>query len=318
MKKYLLYPLFFGVFSSPTFAQTNDEEAIKRVVQQETDSYYAGNYDQWANTWAHLPTILWTINQPGEGGYEKMIGWEELNKNMKGAFADRKTPWPMPKFVRENYIIRQNGTMAFVSFEQVQTNADGSVRHSRESRALEKQGNAWKLIYAGVLDPKPEPDLGKTTTASAALPKLTEAQKTNMLAANSTYVHAGSIAYAKSLGKTPKEYGQAIGKLFIPSWKTAKAMGKELESIVQHMNGMAQAFGTPVELVSQSATEAVLKRGMLLQEPRLVGLFTSLGVTAQDMEAWNEGVMSEIATSLGLALSQKLDGQNVIVTVKKL
>ena len=56
---------------------------------------------------------------------------------------------------------------------------------------------------------------------------------------------------------------------------------------------------------------------MLLQDSKMTGLFTSLGVTVQDMEAWNEGVMGEIASSLGLSLSQRQEGENVIVTLKK-
>lgn len=154
--------------------------------------------------------------------------------------------------------------------------------------------------------------------AKSDLPKLTDAQKAETLAFNSTAVHAGSIAYAKSIGKTPKEYGQAIGRLFGPSWAQAKASGQELRSVVEHMNSVAQAFNSPVELVNFSAKEAIIKRGMLLQDPKMAGLFTSLGVTAQDMEAWNEGVMGEIATGLGLSLEQRQDGQNVIMTLKTL
>lgn len=321
MKKHLLFSLFICGLLSPTFAQQKDEDAIKRAIQKETDSYYAGNYDQWANTWAHEPYILWTTNSGEEGGHFKMMGWSVLNGNMKSAFEDRKTPWPIPKFVRENYVVRQNATMAFATFDQVQTNSDGSARRSRESRVLEKQGNDWKLIYAAILAPKAEPDLPKTSgnsTTKADLPKLTDAQKAEMLAFNSTAVHAGSIAYAKSIGKTSKEYGQAIGKLFIPSWKQGPAAGQELRGLVEHMNGIAQAFGTSFEVVNWSGKEAVIKRGMLLSDPRMSGLFTSVGVTDQDLESWNEGVMSEIATSLGYSLSQRQDGKDVVVTVKKL
>ncbi|MBD2705071.1 hypothetical protein IC229_30880 [Spirosoma sp. BT702] len=167
------------------------------------------------------------------------------------------------------------------------------------------------LVFSGLqfsVSAQPKPDL----------PKLTEAQKAETLAFNSTAVHAGSIAYAKSMGKTPKEYGRAIGKLFIPSWKQGAKSGQELRGLVEHMNSVAQAFNCPFKLTSWSAREAIIRRGKLLQDPRTASLFTSLGVTAQDMEAWNEGVMGEISTSLGYSLSQRQEGKDVVVTVKKL
>lgn len=79
-------------------------------------------------------------------------------------------------------------------------------------------------------------------------PKLTDAQKAETMAFLSTTVRAGSIAYAKSMGKSPKEYGQAIGRSFLPSWEQAKP--NALEHVVGHMNRVAQGFNTPFELVN--------------------------------------------------------------------
>lgn len=322
---FLVLLLLIGVL--PALAQTNEEQVIKRVLQHETDSYHAGNYEQWAKDWAHEPYVLWVINQP-DGGYRKMTGWDDLSKQMKEMIADNKNSGSRPTVQREDYVVRQSGTMAFFTFDQSEISPSGPTPRFRESRVLEKKGNDWKLIHSTVFLPWPElmaaskktakTDTTNTTAANPDFPKLTDAQKAQTLAFNSTAVHAGSIAYAKSIGKTPKEYGQAIGKLFGSSWEQAKANGKALESVVGHMNSIAQAFNAPIELVNRSATEAVIKRGMLLQDPKMAGLFTSVGVTAQDMEAWNEGVMGEIATGLGLSLSQRQEGQNVIVTVKTL
>lgn len=149
-------------------------------------------------------------------------------------------------------------------------------------------------------------------------PKMTDAQKAQFLATHCTVTDAINIAYAKSTGKNPKEYGRDFGKLIGPSWKQMTVPGKEVASIVDHLNNMAQAFGTSFEVANWSEREAIVKRGMLRQQPQMAGLFTNLGVTIQDLEAWNENVLSEIASSLGLSLSQRQEGENVIVTVKKL
>ncbi|WP_461053202.1 hypothetical protein [Spirosoma arcticum] len=319
-----LFLLLLLLVVSPAFAQTNEEEAVKRVLQHETDSYHAGNYNQWATDWAHEPYVLWIINQP-DGGYRKMVGWDDLSKQMKDMIAENGgNAGSRPTVQRENYVIRQNGSMAFVTFDQFEVRANGRSPRFRESRVLEKKGQDWKLIHSNVFLPWSElmapskESVTAGTTNNSDLPKLTDAQKVQFLAAHSTVTDAINIAYAKSIGKNPKEYGRDFGKLIGPSWKQTTAQGKELESIVEHLNAMAQGFGTSFELVNRSATEAVVKRGMLLQAPQMAGLFTSLGVTAQDMEAWNEGVMGEIATGLGLSLSQRQDGQNMIVTLKKL
>ena len=163
MKKRFLLCLFFGSAFVSACAQTADEAAVKKVIDQETASYESGNYEAWANHWAHEPYVLWVINQP-DGGYLKVTGWEALSKQIKEFMPD-KNSGPKPTTQRDNYVIRQNGTMAFVTYDQGDAN---SPIRTRESRVLEKKGKDWKSIHSSVFLPWPQIRAASATTATTS------------------------------------------------------------------------------------------------------------------------------------------------------
>ncbi len=169
--KHLFIVVLSLTWSQPALAQSNESEAIKRVIEQETDNYAAGNFDAWSSFWVHEPYILWIVNQP-DGGYHSIQGWDELSAQMKGLIADNaKKPSSSSNRQRTNYGVRQNGTMAFATFDQASTS---SPVRTRESRVLEKKGNEWKLIHSSVLIAWPEvvaASKGTSTTKSTAFQK---------------------------------------------------------------------------------------------------------------------------------------------------
>ncbi|MFQ6127239.1 MAG: hypothetical protein ACE5R6_21920, partial [Candidatus Heimdallarchaeota archaeon] len=57
------------------------------------------------------------------------------------------------------------------------------------------------------------------------LPKLYLEQKLDRTVMNLAAFITGSIAYAKSMEKTPEDYGKFIGETFAPGWEGVKGKG---------------------------------------------------------------------------------------------
>jgi hypothetical protein len=91
-----------------------------------------------------------------DGGVSVSEGWEVIGTNMKKLMLDHPEPNPTAGLVRrENVNMRIVGDMALVTFDQYGLDT-GDQRMdmpglSRESRVLERQDGAWKLIYVGWL-----------------------------------------------------------------------------------------------------------------------------------------------------------------------
>lgn len=60
-------------------AQKKDEDAIKKVLQEETTNYFHKNYDGWANTWAGDLMLMYEIKNHAvlDGLDEKMEASEK-------------------------------------------------------------------------------------------------------------------------------------------------------------------------------------------------------------------------------------------------
>src|SRR5438477_11259330 len=79
--KLLLMITFFCCVASATIAQKAEEDAIKKVIYQETRSDLERNYDKWAETWAHDSTVFLTYS--GAWGHYEAFGWDKISVQMK-------------------------------------------------------------------------------------------------------------------------------------------------------------------------------------------------------------------------------------------
>ncbi len=150
-KKFLLLILIF-VCASASFAeknQTNEEEAIKTVIAQETNSWMEGNYEGWAETWVQAPYIFW-VNS-GVTFYTDFDNWEALDRRLGNSLKNRKKPRDI-KVERKNFSIRIFGNGAFATFDQhnYYTSSGTEIEDvSKGFRTLEKIDGKWKIIFMG-------------------------------------------------------------------------------------------------------------------------------------------------------------------------
>src|SRR4051812_47129503 len=65
--------LFLFTAITKTNAQKSEDDAIKKVIQQETSTYFHKNYDGWADTWAHDSAVC--VVRVSNSGHSETMGW---------------------------------------------------------------------------------------------------------------------------------------------------------------------------------------------------------------------------------------------------
>jgi hypothetical protein len=119
MKQYSI--LFFAVFAfGSLYAQsTKEQDAVRKVIELETQYYFEGNYDKWAGTWAHEPTDYAIFTSPT--GNSETIGWDNISAGVKPNM--KNVPLESAEEVATNYKkydyqYKINGNMASVTFRE--------------------------------------------------------------------------------------------------------------------------------------------------------------------------------------------------------
>ncbi|QDK81804.1 hypothetical protein EXU85_25610 [Spirosoma sp. KCTC 42546] len=120
-----------------------DNDAIKRVLLNETEGFFTRDKTRWSNAWAHTPYVNFAANLYG-GDFRLIKGWSDLEKQFASQFKSSKVTDKV-MVQNANYTIHQNGNMAFVSYDQTLVDSHGKTT-SKETRVVEKLNGQWKII----------------------------------------------------------------------------------------------------------------------------------------------------------------------------
>lgn len=124
-------------------AQKNNAEwdAIRKVIDTETRSFFEKKYDKWSDTWMHDSSIFIIRAYPTSNS--QMYGWNTISKNYKETmqnfpvFTEEQI---LPYMNKMNYRYSINGNMATVSFKEGKTEKEATD----ETRIMVKQNGVWK------------------------------------------------------------------------------------------------------------------------------------------------------------------------------
>jgi tetratricopeptide (TPR) repeat protein len=139
--------------ASAVLGQTTDEEAIKKAVRAETETYYNSDAEGWEAVWLHDTNSTRTL--VANNSYSTITGWSNFGPDMVKAIKERK---PIPiELKSDNFIIRADGNLAWVEYDQYM-NLPGrdpkDRRFSREYRVLVRQNGEWKIGSQITHDPE--------------------------------------------------------------------------------------------------------------------------------------------------------------------
>ena len=140
----LCYLIILTTFSA--HAQKADEDAIKKVVQEETSSFFHKDYDKWADTWAKDSATF--VMRADPTGSSELAGWNALSTNYKQSMQGMSTMDEesiQPYLNKTDWHFYINGNMATVTFKE------GNKLLSWETRTLVKQNGSWKLLNMTII-----------------------------------------------------------------------------------------------------------------------------------------------------------------------
>jgi hypothetical protein len=132
-----------------------EKAAILDVIERQAATFWAKDFQGWADTWVHASYIS-RSGWNEAGGVSSAKGWDAIGGQMKKHMADNPKPNLSPaKVVRDHLTFRIYSDVAWVTFEQHGV-ATGEPQFdmpglSYETRIFEKQNGKWKVVYLSYL-----------------------------------------------------------------------------------------------------------------------------------------------------------------------
>ena len=138
------------LFPSILAQKMTDEQAIKAVIERETQAYFSIDYDNWMDSWSHVPYAYWSYAD--NNGINDYVGWKAIEIGFTDYFVTTK-PTTRTEIERTWEDLRVYKDGAYARFKQrVITNGVKGPEQT-EIRVLEKdkEDKEWKIILVGVL-----------------------------------------------------------------------------------------------------------------------------------------------------------------------
>lgn len=156
--KYLL--LFFLTVVGPVYfaaqSATDDEQAIRSIIERETQAYLDRNANQQAGCWATHTSLSQRVAL--EDGQLTTANGDQVSLRRGLATCFRQLIEPdRATFTNQDYRVRIRGEAAFVTFSQVMQSMNRLADYSQQVRYLERETTGWKIIHSGVMYYKPTP-----------------------------------------------------------------------------------------------------------------------------------------------------------------
>jgi hypothetical protein len=131
------------LFSAPSYSQTEDQEAIKKVCIAETQAYVDFDYETYASYHVQSADDQLTVNK-ADGSFGSLSGWEAISKRLKDYFLTGKKE--TVKLASNNFTFIIHGDMAFACYNPSSQNTEGKTTLAKEFRTLLKIKGQWKIL----------------------------------------------------------------------------------------------------------------------------------------------------------------------------
>ena len=136
-----------------TFDPEKEKDAIIKVINEETDTYLARDFDAMYAT--HLQDSLNIRLTAGADNYVFVEGWENVSKHMTGDQTEDDLRSDLHINVeKSNYRVRIYPGSAFVVCDQIWTSNYGEdvvEINSIQVRHLEKVDGEWKITFVSFI-----------------------------------------------------------------------------------------------------------------------------------------------------------------------
>lgn len=130
----------------------DDEAAIKKVIQDETDGYYEGNAEKNLSQWSGKTSDEYQrqmLTSYIGNSYAKGESMDKL-KDVMRKYAKKQEA----KLTNTDFEIRRKGNMAWVTYTQDVKQGEKTLQKARETRILERINGDWKIVFVSGQDVK--------------------------------------------------------------------------------------------------------------------------------------------------------------------
>jgi len=309
MKNYLsiliaiLLPL--GVLCQGKVDIEKEKAAIIALIEEETASYYASDFDRWAATQVQDKTNI--LTQAWNNGFNYVTGWDSISRIMRPNIIDKKETL---KEVKSNYKIKIYNGSAWVVFDnEVFSKTGESASKFIATVILEKIDDKWKSVYRNRI----EVDSYYSPTGAAGFPNVPVADRyLNMVGQINSFL-LNSINYAKSMGKTVEDIANFTGDQFKTSWNKANGYNGFVNGVKYNW----VCFVPNGELKVLEQDDNHIKFSMKNIFPYLKNNSPLYNVTYDEYLTFIKITHSKIAEYLEAEYTQKVVNDELIVTIKK-
>ena len=128
--------------------QERDKKAITEVIENETKSFFARDYDAWKSNYAQTDYAFQAWSND-DGTFDSNVGWEDINKQIGRYIADNPEPVSSHPIVeRKNMKFKFfDDDVAYLTWDQFNSDKqEKNFHHSKEVRLVEKIDGQWKIV----------------------------------------------------------------------------------------------------------------------------------------------------------------------------
>lgn len=285
--KFLVLPLAFlllaGISVQVKTDLQNEKKAIMAVMEEETNAYYASDFDRWNATYLRDSTEF-TMGA-SNGGFGLFKGEKARIADMKEAILMKKEPVKEVKTPMEIKVY--NGT-AWIVFNNESYDNKGNVANNQIVTCfLEKDKGSWKIVYRNVV--------GATSYY----------QPDNFI--------LGSINYAKSLGKTAEDVGSFTGEMFKTRWNKDLGYNGFASGTISNWGSVVPSDA--VKILEQDDNHVIFTVNKFI--PALKSTGQLYNVTYDDYLTFYRKVFEKFADHMGSTYKQENTKDGVLITIKK-
>ena len=144
-----------------------------------------------------------------------------------------------------------------------------------------------------------------------SVPDLTIEEKFDAAKAHMYRHICSAIVEAKAGGMTPEEFGKKLGRQWIPVWDN----NPEFEQLVNFSIWSWAALSDEVKILEQSTEKVVVLVPSLSREMEEAPILESFSI--EDLVAYFDGMMSEIATHLGFSMKMTWGDQGMKAVITR-
>jgi hypothetical protein len=132
------------------FSEAAEKEAILKVIEDETSSFYKRDYEGWKGHFIQRDYAFQAWNN-GDGSFDASVGWKDIDQRIGDYIkANPVTSGQAshPKVERKNLLIHFfSDSVAYLVWDQY--NSDAAMKTytlSKDQRIMEKENGAWKIV----------------------------------------------------------------------------------------------------------------------------------------------------------------------------